>query len=121
MTFEDHGVTAGCWTGTLQADRQPAALWLVHRGAGVAQARLRAAGPKSWAVAVDLPGSVIDGGAHGLLLVAGDPGKPGAHVLARLTLIAGSVAGEELLAEVAQLRAELDLVKREFRRLASPD
>ncbi|MFD2814100.1 hypothetical protein ACFSYD_05530 [Paracoccus aerius] len=40
-------------------------------------------------------------------------------MLASLTLVAGTVAGEELLAEVAQLRAELDLVKREFRRFAS--
>jgi hypothetical protein len=40
-------------------------------------------------------------------------------VLARLTLVAGAVAGDELLAEVAQLRAELDLLKREFRRLAA--
>ena len=42
-----------------------------------------------------------------------------ARVLARLTLVAGAVAGDELLAEVAQLRAELDLLKREFRRLAA--
>lgn len=90
MTFEDHGVAGGCWTGALRADRQP-----------------------------DPPGTVIDQGAHGLLLVAGEPGAPGSQVLARLTLVSGQVAGDELLAEVAHLRAELDLLKREFRRLAA--
>jgi len=119
MTFEDHGLSAGCWTGALQSDNPPAALCLVHRGKAVAQARLREAGPGTWSVAVDLPGEVIDRGVHGLLLVAGDPDKVGSQVLASLTLVAGTVAGEELLAEVAQLRAELDLVKREFRRFAS--
>ena len=119
MTFEDHGVSAGCWTGALQADRRPDGLCVVHRGQAVAQARLRDAGPGAWSVAVDLPSEVIEGGAHGLLLVSGDPDAPGSQVLARLTLIAGTVAGDELLAEVAQLRAELDLLKREFRRFAA--
>ncbi|WP_295042231.1 hypothetical protein [uncultured Paracoccus sp.] len=119
MKFEDHGVSAGCWTGALQADRQPGPVSVVHRGVAVAQARLRDAGPGVWAVAADLPGTVIDRGAHGLLLVAGEPGAAGSRVLARLMLVAGQVAGDDLLAEVAHLRAELDLLKREFRRLAA--
>lgn len=119
MKFEDHGVSAGCWTGALQADRPPAGLCVVHRGKAVARARVQDAGPGVWSVAADLPGAVIDRGAHGLLLVAGDPDAPDAQVLARLTLVAGVVAGDELLAEVAQLRAELDLLKREFRRFAA--
>ncbi|MFD2814099.1 hypothetical protein ACFSYD_05525 [Paracoccus aerius] len=65
MTFEDHGLSAGCWTGALQSDDPPAALCLVHRGKAVAQARLREAGPGTWSVAVDLPGSVIDRGCMG--------------------------------------------------------
>ena len=113
MRFEDHGVSAGCWTGALQADRPPADLRVVHRGKVVAQAVLQDAGPRLWSVMADLPAEVIDRGAHGLLLMAGNT------VLARLTLIAGAVAGDDLLAEVAQLRAELDLLKREFRRFAA--
>lgn len=119
MKFQDYGLSAGCWSGAVQAEAPPPDLWLVHRGKAVAQAAVGSAGPGLWSVAVDLPGTVIDRGAHGLLLVAGDPDRPGSPVLARLTLVAGSVAGEELLAEVAQLRAELDLVKRELRRLGA--
>ena len=113
MTFESHGVSAGCWTGTLQSDSPPAPLSVTHQGTVVTQATLREAGPGVWAVSADLPPSVIDNGVHSLLLLAGD------SVLASLTLVAGTVAGDDLLAEVAQLRAELDLLKREFRRLAT--
>lgn len=113
MKFESHGVSGGCWNGALQAANPPAALSVLHRGEVVAEASLRDAGPGVWAVSVSLPPAVIDQGAHSLLLVAGD------EVLSSLALIAGTVAGDDLLAEVAQLRAELDLLKREFRRLAA--
>ncbi|MCZ0960459.1 hypothetical protein [Paracoccus benzoatiresistens] len=119
MKFESHGVSAGCWHGALQADSPPARLSVVHRGQVVAEAALRDAGPGIWSVAADLPAMVIDGGVHSLLLVAGDPESPASQVLGNLVLIAGAVASGDLLAEVAQLRAELDLLKREFRRFAS--
>lgn len=115
MRFESHGVLAGCWIGALQADSPPARLSVVHRGQVVAEALLREAGSGAWAVTADLPATVIENGAHSLLLVAGD------DVLASVTLIAGTAAGGDLLAEVAQLRAELDLLKREFRRFAAGD
>lgn len=113
MKFESHGVFAGCWTGALLADSPPGPLTVVHRGQAVATATLRDAGPGAWSVTADLPAHVIEEGTHSLLLVAGD------KVLARLTLVAGTAAGDDLLAEVAQLRAELDLLKREFRRFAA--
>lgn len=99
--------------GALVADRAPRSLSVVHRGEVVAEAVLCPADPGVWTVAVDLPPSMIEAGALSLLLVAGD------EVLARLPLIAGTVAEDDLLAEVAQLRAELDLLKREFRRFAA--
>lgn len=101
MRFESHGVLAGCWNGALQASGQPPRLSVVHRGQVVAEAALRDAGSGIWAVTAALPASVIDDGVHSLLLVA------------------GTAAGGDLLAEVAQLRAELDLLKREFRRFAA--
>jgi hypothetical protein len=119
MKFENHGVSAGCWHGALQTDTPPARLSVVHRGQVVAEATLRDADPGIWSVAADLPALVMDNGVHSLLLVTGDPDSPGSQVLGSLTLIAGTVAGGDLLAEVAQLRAELDLLKREFRRFAS--
>lgn len=123
MRFERHGVAAGCWIGALASDTPPAGLVVLHRGQVVARAALRDAGPGVWSVAADLPAAVIDTGLHALLLVVsdgdGNPAGPASQVLSSLTLIAGAVAGDDLLAEVVQLRAELDLLKREFRRLAA--
>ena len=119
MKFESHGVVAGCWTGALQGTGTPPELSVVHRGQVVAMAALRDAGPGVWSVTADLPATVIGSGVNGLVLVAGDPDSAGSRVLGSLTLVAGTVAGDDLLAEVAQLRAELELVKREFRRFAA--
>ncbi|WP_347137669.1 hypothetical protein [Paracoccus sp. SSK6] len=119
MRFESHGVLAGCWNGTLQASGQPPRLSVVHRGQVVAEAALLDAGSGIWSVTAALPASVIDNGVHSLLLVGGDPGSPASQALGSLTLVAGTAAGGDLLAEVAQLRAELDLLKREFRRFAA--
>ena len=119
MKFESHGVVAGCWNGALQGAGTPPDLSVVHRGQIVAKAGLRDAGPGVWSVTADLPALVINNGVHGLLLVAGDPDSARSQVLGSLTLVAGTVAGDDLLAEVAQLRAELELLKREFRRFAA--
>lgn len=118
MQFDSHGVSGGCWTGILRADTPPLPPQVIHRGQAVAAAAMRPAGPGQWAVSADLPPAVIEDGVHSLLLVAQGEGA-GTQVLASLTLIAGEAAKDELLAEVAQLRAELDLLKREFRRFAA--
>lgn len=118
LTFECQGVAAGCWIGLLRCGgTPPSELAVVHRGQVVARPALRDAGPGLWAVSADLPASVIDTGAHSLLLTTGE--GAGARILGSLTLVAGSAAAEDLIAEVAQLRAELDLLKREFRRFAA--
>ena len=119
MKFESHGVVAGCWNGALQGAGTPPDLSVVHRGQVVARAALRDVGPGVWSVRADLPATVIGNGVNGLLLVAGDPGSAGSQVLGGLTLVAGTVAGDDLLAEIAQLRAELEMLKREFRRFAA--
>ena len=50
---------------------------------------------------------------------AGQDSGPDGHVLARLSLLAGDPLDEDLAAEIAALRAELELVKRELRRFAA--
>lgn len=119
MRFDSHGISNGCWSGELIAATPPARVALVHRGNAVAQASLRQIGPDRWILSADLPGTVVDQGAQAVALVAGDPGDAGSQVLGHLTLVAGTVIADDVLAEVAQLRAELDLLKREFRRLGA--
>lgn len=57
-----------------------------------------------------LPPEILSQGVHVLELTDGADG-----VLARLTLIAGQPAEDDLRGEIALLRAELDLLKRAFR------
>ena len=71
-----------------------------------------------------LPGDAISDGAQTLLLVAddgaaGEATRPDSLTLARLPVIAGRALQDDLLAEITALRAELELVKRELRRLGA--
>ncbi|MDP5306899.1 hypothetical protein [Paracoccus spongiarum] len=124
-SFESHGVRGGVWTGWLDAPARPGRVCLVARGEPVAGAVLTDGAGGGWTLRVDLPAALISEGVTSLTLIADDAADPDAPVgpdaqrLARLTLAAGRVLDEDLAAEVAQIRAELDLLKREFRRLAT--
>jgi hypothetical protein len=61
-------------------------------------------------VRVPIPAALIGDGVRSILvLVDGE-------VLGRITLLAGAPLEDDLLAEIGLLRAELDLLKRAFRR-----
>ncbi|MBU2956316.1 hypothetical protein Q4511_03575 [Paracoccus sp. 1_MG-2023] len=123
-SFTSHGLRGGLWRGRLRAQDEPGRVILVHAGEVAAEARLTADGAGAWLVEVDLPGHVLSEGVHTLLLktdpaTAGDAANAAGEVLARLPLVAGSPLDEDLLAELASLRAELELCKRELRRFAA--
>lgn len=118
MQFESHGLKGGLWTGRLIADAAPGPVGLFHLGEQIASADLTAE-DGGWHVRVVVPGDVLSDGRHSLMLIAdADQAGQGVH-LGRLDLIAGDVLDGDLAAEIAQLRAELELLKREFRRFAS--
>ncbi|CAM3338751.1 hypothetical protein PANO111632_14910 [Paracoccus nototheniae] len=124
--FESFGLKGGVWRGHLNAPKgAPARVVLVQHGAVLAEARLTDEGDDSWLVEVDLPPEVLGEGIQTLLLKAdsgasGDEAThPDGHVLDRLTLMAGRMLDDDLTAEIAALRAELELVKRELRRFAA--
>lgn len=122
--FENHGLKGGLWRGRLEGLAvRPARVVLAHHGAVVAEAQLEGDGEGAWLVQVDLPGDVLSDGVQTLLLrtdhgASGEDLQPGGEVLARLSLLAGQPLDEDLTAEISALRAELELVKRELRRLA---
>ncbi|WP_158965190.1 hypothetical protein [Chachezhania sediminis] len=65
-----------------------------------------------WLLQVKVPAEAIADGVHTFLVRdASDDTKLGSF-----TLIAGDAAGEDLRAEVDLLRAEMDMIKRAFRR-----
>ncbi|RMC37741.1 hypothetical protein [Paracoccus alkanivorans] len=124
--FENHGLKAGTWSGVLTAGEAPARVALIHLGEVVSVARLAEAGTGRWQVSVDLPPALLADGVQSLVLVAdGGEGSeaplPDAVQLDRLHLAAGTPLDHTLTAEVQLLRAELELLKREIRRLATVD
>lgn len=123
LRFESHGVKGGLWRGRLSGGDRPARVVLTHHAEVIATAELTEA-EAGWRVELPLPGAAISDGVQTLILVAdegeGDaPTGPGSVVLARLPLMAGRPLDEDLLSEIAALRAELELVKRELRRLGA--
>lgn len=112
-TFDDTGLQAGLWTGILHAPAAPARLTLTHQGRDLAEASVTPAGPGRFAVAAPVPASVLGDGVTTLSLMAG------ADVLAHLHIAAGQPVEADLRADIALIRAELDLLKRELRRLAT--
>jgi len=65
-----------------------------------------------WAITVPVPPEAVADGVHSILIrdVATDEG------LGQITLIAGEALGDDIRAEMNLLRAELDMLKRAFRR-----
>ena len=62
-------------------------------------------------LSVPIPPEAIGSGTYMLLIVEQGSSK----VLARIVLSGGDLNGEDLRAEIAELRAEIDLLKRLFR------
>lgn len=125
-TFESYGLESGHWTGKLTADAAPGRVYLAHYGNIVALAELTASSAGEWDVSVKLPPSVLNNGIQCLLMAAdnGDADaslQADAQVLGHLNLMAGGPLDDDLVAEVQLLRAEIDMIKREFRRLALLD
>ncbi|WP_265502120.1 hypothetical protein [Paracoccus beibuensis] len=122
--FEDHGLRGGVWRGCLRGTQAPARVVLVQHGEIMAEVVPVADGPDAWHVELGLPAEVLTSGVQTLLLKAeegarGEGLRPDGRVLARLVLLAGQPLDEDLMAEIATLRAELELVKRELRRFAA--
>lgn len=123
LRFESHGVKGGLWRGQLTGDARPARVVLTHHADIIATAQLTEA-ENGWRVELPVPAAAISDGVQTLVLVAdnGDadePTRPDSVILSRLPLLAGRPLDEDLLAEIAALRAELELVKRELRRLGA--
>ncbi|WP_292289215.1 hypothetical protein [Marivita sp.] len=68
--------------------------------------------PASWLLRVPVPANMIADGVHTFLISEDSLGLP----LGDFSIIAGDAAGEDIRSEMALLRAELDLLKRSFRR-----
>lgn len=122
--FESLGLKGGVWQGLLTCDQAPGRLLLVHLGDRVAEARVSPEGTGQWRVEVAIPSNRLADGVQAFLLLedggaAGMPLQSGARHLGSLTLVAGEMLDDDLRAELNLMRSELDLLKKELRRLAA--
>lgn len=106
-------LAGGRYEGVLTAPAG-AGLEAVLEGRVIAAAEVSSdsARPDSWRIAVDLPAEVISDGVSVISLRSTVSGA----VLDRVTLMAGDPLDEDIRAEVALLRDELELLKQAFRR-----
>ncbi|QRZ12289.1 hypothetical protein JWJ88_06545 [Paracoccus methylovorus] len=121
--FESLGLKSGIWEGVIHREAQPGRLVLVHMGSRLAEARATAEAEGRWLVAAAIPAERLSDGVQSFLLLEdqgaeGEPPQPGAAHLGSLTLIAGDILDGDLHAELALMRSELELLKKELRRLA---
>ncbi len=122
--FETLGLKSGIWQGILRREVPPGRLLLVHMGSRVAEARATAQDDGSWRIAAAIPAQKLSDGVQTFLLLedqgeGAEPPQAGAAHLASMSIIAGELLDEDLRAELNLMRSELDLLKKELRRLAS--
>lgn len=101
----------------LYAGSPEAGIEALHRGQVIAVAHITPddTAPSRSRVALDLPASVIGEGVQVITLRSTLSGA----VLDRITLMSGDPLDEDIRAEVALLRDELEMLKHAFRRHAS--
>lgn len=105
---------AGVWEGVLSAEGNPPALEVWHqqqRLDGMQLAEIPGQ-PGQWAVRLPIPAAALTEGTQTFLFrLAGSE-----ETLAQFTIVTGVALEDDIRAEVDLLRAELDMLKRAFRR-----
>ncbi|MCB1334427.1 MAG: hypothetical protein KDK26_12435 [Roseivivax sp.] len=104
----------GLWRVAIAGDEAAPdpVLTVTHAGAVLGDAALSHQGPGAWLLQVRVPSEAIGEGTQTLVVSAENSADP----LICLTLHLGAQFQDDLRAEVALLRAELDMLKRAFRR-----
>lgn len=105
----------GVWEGEVQgAGEGRPGIEVLHDGRPVPDVHLAADAAGCWHLRVPVPPAAVGDGMHTLLIRSTLTGA----TLGTVTLAAGEALDDDVRAEVAHLRAELDLLKRAFRRHA---
>lgn len=106
-------MSGGVWQGVVSGASSTPALSVTHLDQKVSDISLTpGSGENTWMLSVPIPNSAISDGVQTLLIKDAITGETLDHI----TVIAGEALNEDLRAEVDLLRAELDMLKRAFRR-----
>ncbi|SFD65069.1 hypothetical protein [Roseivivax sediminis] len=108
--------TEGVWEGLVaakEADAAPPEIAVTHPERSLGAVSLSDTGtPGRWVLRVPVPADLIGDGVQTFVIADARSGE----TLESFTLIAGEALGDDIRAEMALLRAELDLLKCAFRR-----
>ena len=104
--FED-----GIWYGHVQAATEPS-IEVRYQDSALEGVKLSPA-TDGWSLSIPVPRTALSEGVHSFVIVD----TATTRTLGDFTVIAGSPAADDLRAEVALLRAELDMLKRAFRQI----
>lgn len=108
----DSQINAGVWSGAIAGagDTEPA-LTISYQGTALEGVSLTHDSDRNlWIVSVDIPRAAINDGVQSFLISHAD-----GTTLGSFALMGGAVMAEDLRAEIALLRAELDMLKQSFR------
>lgn len=101
----------GVWEGLVSGAPDQPDISVLHLGDPVENVELIADGD-NWRLRVPIPERAIADGVQTLLIINVEDQQQLGHI----TLLAGDVLGDDIRAEIDLLRAELDTLKRAFRR-----
>ncbi len=107
-------IRAGVWEGILSGPATPPALTvtLLEQTLPGVQIQPLSGKPGDWLVKVPIPANVLSDGVQ--TFVIRDAAQ--AETLAHFTIVTGVAMEDDIRAEIDLLRAELDMLKRAFRR-----
>ncbi len=103
-------IVAGVWEGVLTGAEGTPALEVLHEGKALDGIQVEPETAGRFAVRVPIPAGALNEGVQTFLIRSGE------EVLARFTVITGVPMEDDVRAELDLLRAELDVLKRAFRR-----
>jgi hypothetical protein len=114
LTLTKTRIRAGVWEGVLSGSAEEPAIDVQHLEKPVAGVAVSAVPERSgeWLVQVPVPAELLSEGVQTFLIRNMATGEKLQH----FTIITGVAMEDDLRAEVELLRAELDLLKRAFRR-----
>lgn len=104
-------IDAGRWRGLVMSGDRPQ-IEIRSGDQTLGPVAIHPDGPGRWAVDVTIPAQAIAGGVHAFLVTDSTDDRR----LGAFTITIGDVAGGDLVAEVAALRSEIELLKAAFRR-----
>lgn len=105
-------IRAGVWEGVMSGPSETPVLEVSLLGVAIEGVTVVAVPDRAgdWLVRVPIPAEVLSEGVQTFLI------RSGAETLAHFTVITGVAMEDDMRAEVDLLRAELDMLKRAFRR-----